>query len=228
MNLLTKFEKVAYVILLLAILSGLYLGLTDEVYFNNKFAQEDGPVEWGTAVMLFGISALSLYHLFSLWKYKKSLWKIGTFIFTILFLFGAGEEISWGQRIFEVASSDFFLENNAQGETNLHNLVVGEKKINKLIFSQLLFAVMFLYLIVSPILYRKQTWFKNLADSFAVPIVKWHHTIAFLITTVFVALNPANRTWEVYEFAFGLLFLMIFLNPLNQWIFRKEKTGNKV
>lgn len=228
MDRFTKFEKVGYTILIVAVLLGLYLGLTDEEYFDTKFAQEDGPVEWGTAIMLFGISLLSLYRLFTLSKYKKSLWRIGTFMFAFLFFFGAGEEISWGQRIFEVESGDFFLNHNAQGETNLHNLVVGEKKINKIIFSQLLFAVMFIYLIVAPILYRKQTWFKNLADNFAVPIVKWHHTIAFLITTVFVALNSADRTWEVYEFAFGLIFFLIFLGPLNDWIFKKEKFDPRV
>ncbi len=224
MKQLSKFEKVAYAVLLLTLLSGLAIGLTDEEYFNTRFAQEDGPVEWATAIMLLGISVLSLYHLISLWKFKKSLWKVGTILFVILFFFGAGEEISWGQRIFEVESSEFFLKNNAQGETNLHNLVVGEKKINKIIFSQLLFVVMFLYLIVSPILYRKQKWFKNLADSFAVPIVKWHHTIAFLVATAFVALNSADRTWEVYEFAFGLVFFAIFLGPLNAWIFQKKET----
>ena len=40
----------------------------------------------------------------------------------LIFIFGAGEEISWGQRIFNVESSEYFLENNAQGETNLHNM----------------------------------------------------------------------------------------------------------
>lgn len=227
MNLFTKIEKIGYLILGLVILMGLYLGLTDEVYFNTRFAQEDGPVEWGTAVMLFGIFALSVYRIFALGKHKKTLWKIGTFIFVILFLFAAGEEISWGQRVFEVESSEFFIKNNAQGETNLHNLVVGEKKINKIIFSQLLFVLMFLYLIVVPILYRKQSWFKNLADSFAVPIVKWHHTIAFLIATICVALNPADRTWEVYELAFGVIFFFVFLGPLNPWIFEKNWSDNK-
>src|SRR5690554_1758698 len=219
---LTKIEKTAYLILGLIVLFGLYLGITQETYFDTKFAQEDGPVEWGTTVMLFGIFVLSLYRLITLGAKKKILWCIGTFIFAVLFLFAAGEEISWGQRIFAVESSEFFLKNNAQGETNLHNLVVGEKKINKIIFSQLLFLVMFLYLIVAPLLYRKQDWFKKLADSFAVPIVKWHHTIAFLIVTVLVALNPADRTWEVYELAFGLIFLLVFIGPLNKWIFEKE------
>jgi hypothetical protein len=34
----------------------------------------------------------------------------------------AGEEISWGQRIFGWATPDFFRENNIQGETNFHNM----------------------------------------------------------------------------------------------------------
>ena len=223
MNNFSKIEKIGYGIVLAIVLFGLYLGLMDDIYFDVNYAQEDGPVEWGTALMLFGIFVLSLYHLISLWHTKKILWKVGTFLFVALFLFAAGEEISWGQRIFGVESSEFFIENNAQGETNLHNLVVGEKKINKIIFSQLLFLVMFIYLIITPILFRKYKWFKDLANKFAVPIVKWHHTIAFLVATVFVALNPASRKWEVYELAFGAIFFLIFLGPLNKGIFEREQ-----
>jgi len=222
MNIFSKIEKIGYSILALIVLFGLYLGLRDDIYFDVNYAQEDGPVEWGTAIMLFGIFVLSFYHLITLWSTKKILWKLGTFLFVVLFLFAAGEEISWGQRIFGVESGEFFIENNAQGETNLHNLMVGETKINKIIFSQLLFLVMFLYLIITPILYRKFSWFKDLANNFAVPIVKWHHTIAFLVVTVFVALNPASRTWEVYELAFGAIFFLIFLGPLNKEIFERE------
>jgi len=227
MNLFTKFEKIGYGILAVIVLLGLYLGLSDDVYFDVNYAQEDGPVEWGTAIMLFAIFVLSLYHLIKFWTTKKLLWKVGTFLFVVLFLFAAGEEISWGQRIFGVESNEFFIENNAQGETNLHNLVVGEKKINKIIFSQLLFLVMFLYLIITPILFRKYKWFKNLANTFAVPIVKWHHTIAFLVITILVALNPASRKWEVYELAFGAIFFLIFLVPLNKEIFEKEKATSE-
>ena len=223
MNIFSKIEKIAYSILLAIVLFGLILGLWDDIYFDVNYAQEDGPVEWGTAIMLFGIFALSLYHLLTLWNTKKILWKVGTFLFVVLFLFAAGEEISWGQRIFGVESSEFFIENNAQGETNLHNLVVGEKKINKIIFSQLLFLVMFLYLLITPILFRKFSWFKDLANKFAVPIVKWHHTIAFIVVTVLVALNPASRKWEVYELAFGAIFFLIFLSPLNKEIFEPEQ-----
>ncbi len=222
MNTLSRSEKSGYLFLIFIFIISLYTGFTDLDYFDNRFSVEDGPVEWITTIMLALISILSIYHLITLWSAKKALWKLGTFIFIILFLFAAGEEISWGQRIFGVESGEFFQENNAQGETNLHNLVVGETKINKIIFSQLLMIVMVLYLIVSPLLYRKMDWFKNLANRFAVPIVKWHHTIAFIISTILISINPSRRKWEVYELVFGVIFFLIFLGPLNKGIFKKE------
>ncbi len=39
-----------------------------------------------------------------------------------VFLFAAGEEISWGQRIFEIDTPDALVDANRQQETNLHNL----------------------------------------------------------------------------------------------------------
>jgi len=222
MNNITNSEKSGYLFLIFIFIISLYTGFTNLDYFNNSFSAEDGPVEWITAIMLFLISALSIFHLFTLWGYKKISWKLGTILFILLFFFAAGEEISWGQRIFGVESGEFFQQNNAQGETNLHNLVVGETKLNKIIFSQLLMVVMILYLIVSPLLYRKTDWFKNLANRFAVPIVKWHHTIAFILSTLLIVINPSRRKWEVYELAFGVLFFIIFLNPLNKEIFKKE------
>jgi hypothetical protein len=219
---LTTTEKLGYFFLFAVFIASLYFGFTNLSYFDTSFSVEDGPVEWGTTIMLLSVSILCLTRLVSLRKNKKTLWLTGTFIFMILFLFAAGEEVSWGQRIFNVESGEFFKENNAQGETNLHNLVVEGKKINKIVFSQLLMLVMVLYLIVSPILFRKAVWFKNLANKFAVPIVKWHHTIAFVISTVLVAINPSSRKWEVYELAFGVIFFLIFLNPLNEKIYTKS------
>ena len=48
--------------------------------------------------------------------------------FTLLALAGfyvVMEEISWGQRLFAIESPEFFVENNVQGETNLHNFLTG-------------------------------------------------------------------------------------------------------
>ncbi|RNL85602.1 hypothetical protein ED312_12090 [Sinomicrobium pectinilyticum] len=224
---LSRIEVFGYMFLIITFVNSLYFGFTDAALFNEHYAQEDGLVENETALMLLAISILCVYHLFKLWNFKKPLWKAGTLIFAVLFFFAAGEEISWGQRIFGMESGEFFLENNAQGETNLHNLVVGDTKVNKLIFSQLLMIVMVLYLVIVPLLYKKVRWIKNLADTFAVPIVEWRHTIAFIVCTILVSLIPADRKWEVYELAFGIIFFLIFLNPFNRHIFRESSNAHE-
>ena len=219
---LNKLDKLFYAFLLVLLVLSVSIGFSNPDYFDTVFAKEDGVVEYSTAIMLLAIGVLCLYRLIQLNKSKKVLWIIGTVLFTLLFFFGAGEEISWGQRLFDIESSDFFLENNAQRETNLHNLVVADKKINKIIFSQLLMVIMALYLLVVPLLYRKKQWASNLLDSFAVPVVKWHHSIAFICTTIIIAILPNSRKWEVYELVFGLMFLLIFISPFNKTIFEKE------
>lgn len=219
---ITSLEIIAFIFLVLLFAVGIYFAQTNLNYFDTKYTQEDGLVEYATAFFLFLSACLLFYRLFKLGKFKNFMWKIGVFGIAAVFLFGAGEEISWGQRIFNVESSAFFAENNAQGETNLHNLVVGETKINKLIFSQLLTLILVLYLIITPILYKKVAAIKHLADAFAVPIVMWQHTIAFILGTVLLVFIPSERKWELYELAFSIIFFLIFLNPKNKHIYQSN------
>lgn len=221
LNILTRTEKLAYIFLIIIFGLGIYYANTNLQYFDEVYTKEDGFAEYGTAFLLFCSSLLLFLRFFKLFKSKKGLWKIGIFFMAVVFLFGAGEEISWGQRIFNVESSEYFLENNAQGETNLHNMVVDGKKVNKIIFSQLLTLILVIYLIITPILYRKFKGIKNLANMFAVPIVQWHHTIAFLTVTGILVFIGSNRKWELYELAFGVIFFLIFLNPINKSIYSK-------
>jgi len=211
-----------YVLLAIILLVALFIGLTDKTFFNERFANEDGFVENLTTLALLCVAILSGYRLIQQWNRRKWPWLLGTGLFTILFFFGAGEEISWGQRIFGWESSEYFIERNAQGETNIHNLVVGETKINKLIFSQLLAFVMIVYLLVTPLLYRRNTWIRKTLDGFAVPVVQWHHTISFLLVTIVILIIPADRKWEVYELSFAMIFFLIFLNPLNKNVFNMK------
>jgi hypothetical protein len=223
---LTKTEIVIFSVLGIIMILSAYFGWTDEEYFNLTFAREDGAIEYATFVFLFLISLLQFYRLFSYGKNTKILWNISVFFLAILFLFGAGEEISWGQRIFDIQSGDFFSNNNLQKETNLHNLQIGDVKLNKLIFSQILTVVMALYLLLMPVLYRKYTWAKNLVDSFVVPVPQNTHILAFLINTLFIAILPnLSRKWEVYELFFAAIFWLIFLNPINKNLYARETRG---
>jgi len=221
MKTLTRTDIIAYLFLFLVFGIGIYYANTDLQYFDEFYTKEDGFAEYGTAFLLFCSSVLLISRFIKLQKYKKNLWKLGILAIALVFIFGAGEEISWGQRIFNIESSEFFKENNAQAETNLHNLVVDGKKVNKIIFIQLLTAILVIYLIITPFLYRKFEGIKKLANLFAVPIVQWHQTIAFLICTGLLIFMGSDRKWELYELAFGVIFFLIFLNPLNKSIYSK-------
>lgn len=217
---ITRTEIIAFVFLALTFGLGIYYANTDETHFVEVYVKEDGAVEYMTAFLLLCSSILMFSRFFKEFRNFKFLWKVGVFFIALVFFFGAGEEISWGQRIFGIESSEYFAENNAQGETNLHNMVVNGKKINKIIFSQLLTIVLVIYLIILPIMYRKLEWTKNLVDSFGVPMVRWQHTIAFVVCTLLLLFIDSEKKWELYELAFSVIFLLIFLNPFNKWIFR--------
>lgn len=212
---ITRLETISYTFLALILGVGAYFSFTDDTYFNTVYAAEDGLAESATAVVLFAISVLTSIRLFKLWSYKKGLWKFGMIVLILVFIFGAGEEISWGQRIFNVESSEYFLENNAQGETNLHNMVVNGKKVNKIVFSQLLTLVLVIYLLILPFLYRKMKWVRNFVDQFSVPVATWSQVIAFLCLTAIISSMPSSRKWELYELGFGIIFFLIVYNPFN-------------
>lgn len=220
-NSLTKTDIYGYAFLIFAFSFGIYLSNTNMNLFENRYAKEDGTVEYATSFMLFSIGILQFYRLIYLRKYKNLFWRVGVLGFVILFFFGAGEEISWGQRILGIESSEYFVQNNAQQEMNLHNLIVGGTKINKLIFSQLLTFVLVIYLLILPILYRKYGTIKNLMAAFAVPLVRWHHSIAFIIASFALIFIPSSKKWELYELAFAIIFFLIFLNPHNVRIYSK-------
>jgi hypothetical protein len=133
----------------------------------------------------------------------------------LVLFFGAGEEISWGQRVIGWDSGDFWVENNAQAETNLHNLVVGDVKINKLIFGVALTLAFVLFFAVLPVLYAKIDAVKRWANAWGVPVPKWHHGLAFILSLVVMSLIPTGRSAELGEFALGLLLAMVVLRPAN-------------
>ena len=208
-------DRLSFIFLLLVYLISIYLDQTDRLYFDTKFAQEDGFIENLTALGLFLIPCILIYRLFKLGKQKKLFWKMGVFAMALVFLFGAGEEISWGQRLLGIESGEFFIENNAQKETNFHNLVVGETKVNKLIFSKLMFVALFIYFVIFPYLYHKNKLVRNLSNQFAIPVAKVPHIIFFILYTLLILTLGSSRNWEVLELMFAVIFFLIFQKPKN-------------
>ncbi len=213
---LNRTEKILYGTILLFNLTGLLLVFFYPDQFEN-FVREDGIVETCTALLLFFTSLLLLEHLLS-GKIKYAPIKaLVTFVLAVVFIFGAGEEISWGQRIFHFSSGEFFMENNTQGETNLHNLMVHGFKINKLIFGQLLTVLLVIHLFLTPYLYAKLQGFRELANQLAIPIGKYHHALYFTVVLILIFIIPSGKKWELFELSFSSILFLIFLFPVNKF-----------
>ena len=197
----------------LIITVGVYI--QDKDYFAHTYAAEDGIVEYATAVLLLVCSFVLAAHARSLFGSKRGLAAVCTMLYALLFFFAAGEEVSWGQRIFGWESSAFFVERNYQAETNIHNLIVGELQLTKTLFGPILTVVMLLYLVVLPLLYPRVGFIQALTRRLAIPVPGVRHGVLALFATLLVTVITAGRKWEVYELVFSLLMLSIFLFPQN-------------
>lgn len=209
------YEWIIGELLLLVLVVGLYFSFKDPNYFTNTYVPEDGLFENLTAVFLFFISIVMAWRITKFRKGKSWLWLLTHVGVMLIFFFGAGEEISWGQRIFGIESSEFFEEHNTQEEMNLHNLEIGGVRLNTLIFSQLLSLCLVIYFFFIPLLYPKVQWLKKLIHNFGLFIPQWHHSIFFLLCTIIVLLMPSDKKWELLELSFSIAFLLVTLNPRN-------------
>jgi len=159
----------------------------------------------------------------TLWGQKKALF-IGMLAFmTVVFIFGAGEEISWGQRLLSVESSEFFEQHNAQGEMNLHNLRVNGVKLNKLIFAKGLGIAFLLYLAVLTPLYRKKAGVRRFLDRFAFPVPQNYQIIAYIVALVIVeGLTDSSKRGEMTEFAITFVVFLNLMYPGNKALFARQ------
>ncbi|MFY0680765.1 MAG: hypothetical protein JXR13_09355 [Thalassovita sp.] len=212
MSYLQKIENALLVLLAVTLVSTLIIGLVSPEYFELTYAAEDGLIEYGTSLLLMTAS-LALF-----WRAYLSdgMTSFLLGLYSLLFIFAAGEEISWGQRIVGWESSEFFLEHNRQYETTIHNLVVGGEQLASTLFGSFLTVMLLLYLIVLPLTYGHIGWITTLSRRLAVPVPHKRYAVAALMTTLVIVMISAPRKWEAYEFAFAIMSLAIFLVPQNR------------
>lgn len=92
----------------------------------TDLVQEDGLVEWASAVLSFAAGGLVLATAHRYWRSRgdraASVRTVAAFVVLggIFLLLGL-EEVSWFQRVLDVESPDAFVNRNSQKELNLHN-----------------------------------------------------------------------------------------------------------
>lgn len=214
-----KFSHLDYILYSLfsvIVIAAIIIASANPEAFTLTFAAEDGIIEYLTAVFLL-LSAIVLWGHAKRAKMGRPLLLLA--LYGLLFFFAAGEEISWGQRIFGVQPGEFFLENNKQNETNLHNLVIGNVSLASFLFGNVLTVTLLLYLVVLPLMYPRFAWVQGFVRALMVPVPHILHAVLTLLLTLVVLWIDLSRQWEVYEAAFSVLALSIFAKPANPELF---------
>lgn len=220
-------ERITCIYLALFTILGAYLAIFNQTYFDNIYTLEDGFLEWLTFIALSTTAAISIKRTVTIGTYRKGFFLLTSLFISLIFIFGAGEEISWGQRLFSIESSDFFKSNNAQAETNLHNMVVNGVKINQLIFGKGLALIFLVYLAIITPLYNKNQKFAAFIDRCGIPIPQNYQIIGYILALVIVEVilknySDTGRRGELTEFSVSYLVLLNIIFSKNASIYTLE------
>lgn len=219
-------ERITFIFVFTLCLLGVYYSQTDLQFFEGKYVREDGPLEWLTVVALLMGSILCIYRARILKPFRHRKFILGLYLLSALFFFGFAEEISWGQRIwqawFDFKVPDFFIKYNSQQEMNFHNLRFGGMKINKIIFGTFLGICIVFYFLVLPFLYRKKEAVKEFIDSWALPLPRLYHILAYISLAIIAEFIAGGKKGEILEFGGCWIVLLMIFEPFNREIFSRK------
>lgn len=148
----------------------------------RELLREDGPVEQATASLFL----LASFTFFLTWRLRSHQptrptdRPIYILVLAALMFICMGEEISWGQRIFGWETPQKWIEQNAQAETNLHNLSLIEggvrdprtqKFLRSLTNANRLFALFWLtFFVAFPLLDRVSAHARDAFRTLGLPV----------------------------------------------------------
>ena len=187
-----------------------------------QLGQEDGFFEYFTTVCLLVASIIMGF------SYRKGYFFL--IFLTILLFFGAGEEISWGQRLVGVETPEELKKVNVQGELNIHNLDIFNREnfdqsvktgFQKLLTINTLYRLfIFAFGFGLPFLVSISGGIKGLAERFKIPVppfwVGIHFLLAWLAFKAIAATFPLydpndNAPEEIFEALTAFVWVMIAL-----------------
>ncbi len=173
---------------------------------------EDYPIEWCSALLLFGASLIFLT-LFIRNITKSKISKINKAVFLLLavvFFVICMEEISWFQRVLDVETNDFF-DDNLQKETNFHNFYT-------FISEYIYYLGSFVFLVLLPyfkVLYGRLIKKNSILDVF-IP-----SSFIILIGSITCAYNFDMWNSSLIQMSFFSSVIIILINIL----FNKKNTA---
>jgi hypothetical protein len=142
---------------------------------------EDSLIEYITSIGFFITSGIFVLLYLRVRSFSEYTWirKFSYIGLALLFFFGAGEEISWGQRIFNIATPEAIAEINYQQELTVHNLDIFKEIMPISIGDGFnLFWLIFTFAIPVATLFHSQI--RNFVEKI-MPYVPWQFGVLFIM-----------------------------------------------
>lgn len=170
-----------------------------DVQSYTSLIREDGVVEYGSSIFWF-FAALILFASLTIQKRRSSLKRFYALPYLSIILFFvvcSGEEISWGQRIFDIETPELLKRINVQQETTLHN--IGSISV----FSNVFFLITIGFFILVPFLSAKYDRLRALCYYCSFPIPNRFAVYVFLVTLfiwLFVGIRFGTLGFHPFSF----------------------------
>lgn len=166
----------------LAVIGGLLIVYYADPVTWARLVAEDHIGEFASAIAM--LLACALFSIIFLRASSRNGWygllALGTFFIGM-------EEISWGQRLADIATPEAFSKVNSQRELTLHNIPGVEPGRRMYLFTSFLFLS---YGVVLPILSGLSAGIRSLLDRFRLPVPRVHLAPIFFATAYLLAMNP--------------------------------------
>lgn len=161
----------------------LALAWSDNPAKLDRLLIEDGIVEWMQFLCFTAIAGMLGFALTErLRRSDRGVLELLTLGgLSLLCALAALEEISWFQRILDVQSSEFFLQNNRQGETNIHNLAVGDGSLHKNVLLKLIFIAGITHNLILPLVARSKPGVRRWVESLGLYLPPLSASVVYLV-----------------------------------------------
>jgi len=199
-----------FALFIIPILMGLIYSIEklDQRYFFELF-KEDRLLEWLTFWFLLLTGLLSIV---LAWRARQAKHKTYWFfaLFALFFILFAMEEISWGQRIFQIESPEFFLLNSDQQEINAHNVLQnwGRFRTNRVAG-----LALFIYGGLLP-LFPQTSWLRKVFDKLGVVIPGRVLVLGFVLAALLMLPIFSGQEEELGELFFSISLLLFIVGEL--------------
>jgi hypothetical protein len=210
-NILKQVHRWSSIALIPVLLIAFAIIYSDNPRYYRRLTLEDNLVEWVTFTLLFLTSLLCIIIAAGIRRNKGPYFAF-FLTFSIACILFSLEEISWGQRVFDIESPQFFQNNYGQKEINIHNVIQTWGR-NIQVFSipyhlktkHIAGVTLFIYGTLLPIVSLNRTmriFFRNVQ----IVIPPLNLSFSFLIGSLLMLDKPTGQEEEI-----GELFLSICL-----------------